>query len=173
MSPELYVLLGVLFVAVAGVVYSVAAMFLRGPDARKRLRGVVGRAELSTEDVAEWQARVIKAAGPVARLATPTSDADISRVRAKFLYAGFRDPSAPVAYFALKAVLAILLPVLLLLFTEIRTRPGYQPMFVMLLVAAIGYYLPNVVLARLTANRQRELFEAFPDALDMIIVCVE
>jgi len=173
MSPELYVLLGVMFVAVVGAVYSVAAMFLRGPDARKRLRGVVGRAELSTEDVAEWQARVIKAAGPVARLATPSSEEDVSRVRAKFLYAGFRDPSAPVAYFALKAALAILLPVMLLLFTEIRTRPGYQPMFFMLLVAAIGYYLPNVVLARLTDNRQRELFEAFPDALDMIIVCVE
>lgn len=173
MAPEVYVVLGALFVAVVGAVYSVGAYFLRGPDARKRLRGVVGTAELTAEEVAEWQARVVKAAAPVAKLATPTKEEEVSRIRAKFLHAGLRDPSAPVIYFALKAVLAIVLPVLLLLFTEVRDRPGYQPMLFLFIAAAIGYYLPNVVLSRLTENRQRELFEAFPDALDLMIVCVE
>ncbi|HEU0203930.1 MAG TPA: type II secretion system F family protein, partial [Burkholderiaceae bacterium] len=39
--------------------------------------------------------------------------------------------------------------------------------------AALGYYLPNVVLRRLTFVRQREIFENFPDALDLMTVCVE
>jgi tight adherence protein C len=44
----------------------------------------------------------------------------------------------------------------------------------MLLVsAAFGYYLPNVVLSRLVMRRQAELFRAFPDALDLLRVCVE
>jgi len=172
MAPEVYVVLGALFVAVVVAVYSVGAYFLRGPDARKRLRGVVGQVDMSAKELAEWQARMVKAATPVAKLATP-KDEDVSKIRAKFLHAGFRDPSAPIIYFALKTVLAIGLPVLLLLLTDVRFRPGYQPMFFLLIAAAFGYYLPNAVLARLTENRQRELFEAFPDALDLMIVCVE
>ena len=43
----------------------------------------------------------------------------------------------------------------------------------LLLLAAIGYYLPNAALAHMIARRQRELFEAFPDALDLMRVCIE
>ncbi|MBN9460337.1 MAG: type II secretion system F family protein [Burkholderiales bacterium] len=173
LSQELYLFLAVLFVAVAGAVYSLGALITGGRAVRARLRGVVGRAEIEHPDAPEWHARMVKAAAPVARLATPTSEEDVSKVRAKFLHAGFRDASAPVVYFALKALLAIALPVLLLLFTDVRAREGYQPALFLLIAGAVGYYLPNVVLARLTFVRQRELFEAFPDALDLIIVCVE
>jgi len=44
---------------------------------------------------------------------------------------------------------------------------------VLLGAAALGYYLPNVVLSRLVFVRQREIFETFPDALDLMTVCVE
>jgi tight adherence protein C len=43
----------------------------------------------------------------------------------------------------------------------------------LLLLAAIGYYLPNAVIARRIRLRQREIFEALPDALDLLVVCVE
>ena len=46
-------------------------------------------------------------------------------------------------------------------------------LFWLLLSAAIGYYLPNIVLRNLIARRQREIFENFPDALDLMTVCVE
>jgi tight adherence protein C len=149
-------------------------MLTRNREMRDRLRGVAGTvAADSDRDTAAWRARMMKAAGPVARLATPSTEEEITKVRAKFLHAGFRDTSAPIVFFAAKALLAIGLPVLLLTFTNVRAAPGYQPMLYLLLAGAFGYYLPNGVLARLTAIRQRELFEAFPDALDLIIVCVE
>jgi tight adherence protein C len=44
---------------------------------------------------------------------------------------------------------------------------------VLLLTAAIGYYIPNAVLSRLVFLRQREVFETFPDAADLMLVCVE
>lgn len=170
----MYLVLAALFVAVTGFVYSVGALLFRDRSVRGRLREVVGRTALEGGvETAEWQARVVKAAGPMAKLATPTKDEEIGKVRAKFLNAGFRDESAPVIYFALKALLAIALPMLVLLFTNIRALEGNQPLLMLLAVAALGYYLPNVVLARLTESRQRELFEAFPDALDLMIVCVE
>ena len=43
----------------------------------------------------------------------------------------------------------------------------------MLALAALGYYGPNLVLSRLVMVRQREIFESFPDALDLMTVCVE
>ena len=38
---------------------------------------------------------------------------------------------------------------------------------------ALGYYLPNAVLAHRVKQRQRDIFENFPDALDLMTVCVE
>ena len=47
-------------------------------------------------------------------------------------------------------------------------------MFAMLAVlAAIGYYIPNILLSRKVATRQRTVFEEFPDVIDLLTVCVE
>ena len=46
-------------------------------------------------------------------------------------------------------------------------------LFWLLCAAAFGYYLPNMVLKNIIMRRQRELFESFPDALDLMTVCVE
>lgn len=174
MSSDLYLYLLLLFVAVVSLVYSLAQLLTGRRQLRERLRGAVGSMEVETaQSPGQWRARVVKAASPMARLATPSSEEEISRVRAKFLHAGFRDASAPIIFFAAKALLAILFPLLLLMFTNVRAAAGYQPMLMLLLAGAFGYYLPNGILARLTERRQRELFEAFPDALDLIIVCVE
>jgi tight adherence protein C len=46
-------------------------------------------------------------------------------------------------------------------------------MLLLLVLAAVGYYLPNLVLSRMVFLRQREIFENFPDALDLMTVCME
>ncbi len=46
-------------------------------------------------------------------------------------------------------------------------------LFFFLLLASFGYYLPNIILSRIIALRQRDLFENFPDAIDLMTVCVE
>ena len=43
----------------------------------------------------------------------------------------------------------------------------------LLVAAAAGYYLPNQLLRVRVKQRQREIFESFPDALDLMTVCVE
>ena len=50
---------------------------------------------------------------------------------------------------------------------------GNALLFWLLLSAALGYYLPNIVLSRMVFIRQREIFENFPDALDLMTVCME
>ncbi len=169
-----WLILGALFVAVFGFVYGLGGLLSRGRDVRARLHEVVGQTALEgAGEPSEWRVRMARLAGPVARLATPKKDEEIGRVRAKFLNAGLRAESAPVLYFAAKTLLAIGLPLALLLFTNVREWEGNLPILALLSAAAVGYYLPNLVLARMTEWRQRELFEAFPDALDLMIVCVE
>jgi tight adherence protein C len=78
-------------------------------------------------------------------------------------------------YFATKTVLALVLPALLMLAAatlwQLQLSRGLFPL--LLAGAAFGYYLPNVVLARRAAHRCRDIFENFPDALDLLTVCVE
>jgi tight adherence protein C len=42
-----------------------------------------------------------------------------------------------------------------------------------LLLAAIGFYLPNAVLSFIVRRRQQQIFENFPAALDLMIICIE
>lgn len=171
------VYLTLIFVAVAAAVLGVGMAIGRGAEVRERLRGLgLGTdTALENSDAGVWHERVVKVAAPVAKLATPTDDEAVSRLKVKFLNAGIRSASAPVLYFAAKAFLAILFPLLLVVFTrsvdwKVSTQMSTA---LLLLLAAIGYYLPTVILDWITRRRQRDLFEAFPDALDLIIVCVE
>jgi tight adherence protein C len=57
-------------------------------------------------------------------------------------------------------------------FSGIRLTPAVT-MASLLIAAAIGYYLPNAILAHVIERRQRTILESFPDALDLLTVCVE
>jgi len=177
MSNEQILYLALIFVAVAAGVLGVGMAVTRGAAVRDRLRGLTSGGTMLDQppEASEWQARILKVATPVAKLATPTDMEDVSKLRAKFLHAGIRQPSAPVLFFAAKALLAIGLPMAFVFFTRLVDWKASTQMStaLLLLFGAIGYYLPSVVLAWLTRRRQREIFEAFPDALDLIIVCIE
>jgi tight adherence protein C len=122
-----------------------------------------------------WIARVVKLTGPLGKLSLPEQGWEKSPMRIRFMNAGFRGPSTPTAYFALKTILALAFPALW--FFAVSTfglRLPFQVLMASLvLAAAIGYYIPNVMLATLISRRKREIFENFPDAIDLMTVCVE
>jgi len=167
--------LALLFVAVFGLVFFALSQFLANP-VRDRLEVIAGGAALRPErPPSQWVQRIVKLTGPLARLSVPEEGWESSSVRTHFMNAGFRNPSAPVIYFAAKTALALLFPALLYLYvsTTGSKLQGNTLLAVLLVVAAVGYYLPNIVLRRLVFVRQREIFETFPDALDLMTICVE
>ncbi len=87
----------------------------------------------------------------------------------------WRSPSAATLYFAAKTVLALLLPAIAAaaVVASHQVLPGRQFLMLLLMAAACGYYLPNLVLARIAGRRRLEIFETIPDALDLLTVCVE
>ncbi|MFA7666971.1 MAG: type II secretion system F family protein [Burkholderiaceae bacterium] len=165
--------LALVFVTVAAAVLAVGLAFGRRDPVRDRLRRLSADDGPGASQSADWHRRVVRVATPVARLATPSTDAELGRLRMRFLNAGIRTASAPVLFFACKTVLALGLPLGFYAFGRGFAWTPATGLGGLLLLAAAGYYLPGFILARLTAIRQRELFEAFPDALDLMIVCVE
>ena len=167
--------LALLFVAVFGLVFFALSQFLANP-VRDRLEVIGGGRELRPErPPSQWVQRIVKLTGPLARLSVPEEGWETSSVRTHFMNAGFRNPSAPVIYFAAKTALALLFPALLYLYvsTTGSKLQGNTLLAVLLVVAAVGYYLPNIILRRMVFVRQREIFETFPDALDLMTICVE
>ena len=142
-------------------------------DRMKRVLGAPSVAQSMTERLVD---RVAHATKPLAKLSTPEEGFEGSALRRRFINAGIRNAAAPAAYFGAKTVLAVGLPLLtfvaLTLFTHSAAK-GNALLFWLLLAAAVGYYLPNLVLSRLIFLRQREIFENFPDALDLMTVCME
>ena len=167
--------LALLFLAVSGLVFFALSQFAANP-VRDRLEVIADGAALRPErPPSQWVQRIVKITGPLAKLSVPEEGWEGSAIRTRFMNAGFRGPSAAVLYFSAKTTLAILFPALLYLYVSTTGAKlhGNTLLAALLVVAAIGYYLPNMVLRRLVFVRQREIFETFPDALDLMTICVE
>lgn len=174
MESEQLLFLGIVFVVVASLVFAGLALFAPGA-LQLRLRKLTGRTEPTSLEGDGWVEKVARMAEPFTRLSVPEEGWEKSKLRTRFMNAGWRKRGAPMLFFAAKTVLALSLPLLLaalLLVLAPRLR-GDRFLFLLLVAAAIGYYLPNLALSRVAARRQREIFETIPDALDLLTICVE
>ncbi|MFO7983919.1 MAG: type II secretion system F family protein [Desulfuromonadales bacterium] len=115
---------------------------------------------------------VVKFTEPLHRVIMPRRDAAKSRIRRNLLQAGYRSRKALRNYLSLKIVLALLLPGLFLMqLFFIQFTP--QVIAVCAFLAVVGFFLPNYVIHFLISRRQREIVRALPDALDLMVICVE
>jgi tight adherence protein C len=163
---------------VFGIVCALAwlAMALFAPQAlRTRLRRFIGRSDTTQLDSSGWVERVAKVSQPLTKLSVPEEGWEKSALRTRFMNAGWRNPFAPTLFFAAKTALALLGPatVGVLVAASVIMLAGSKLLFLLLLTATVGYYLPNMVLNRTIRRRKREIFETLPDALDLLTVCVE
>ena len=169
----------IVFIVVAGLAGLVLLALAPGP-LRQRLLGMTAPAPPAAPapdqgGAGGWAERVARVVQPIGRLSLPAEGWEQSPLRTRFMNAGWRQASAPALYFAAKTTLALLAPGLVLAYL-VGVLEGPLPGAALVLLsasAAIGYYLPNLVMRRCAARRQREIFENIPDALDLLTVCVE
>jgi tight adherence protein C len=121
-----------------------------------------------------WSATLADVVMPFAKLSTPDGDWASSPLRLKFINAGVRSPKATVVFFGLKTLLPIVfaIPAFLVL-RATQASTGINLILWVALIALAGCFLPNVVLHVVAQERKREIFENFPDAADLLLVCVE
>jgi tight adherence protein C len=104
----------------------------------------------------------------------PRKEGERSRVGRLLMHAGFRSSAALPLYYGCKALLLIALPLLVIFVSAFLPRvTSGKLMFAAVTVAFLGSLIPSVWLDHRVSNRQRELRVAFPDALDLLVVCVE
>lgn len=172
-TGELLFLL-LVFLLVAGLALGAMLAFGKVP-LRERLKSFTGqKAAEPVPAPGAWIEKVARVAQPFTRLSLPEEGWERSTLRTRFMNAGWRQAAAPTLYFAAKTLLALGLPALgaiVLAGVGGSMAGGYLPL--LFCGAAIGYYLPNVVLAQVAAWRQCDIFESLPDALDLLTVCVE
>jgi len=111
---------------------------------------------------------------PVAKYILPKSGDERSSTQRRLVQAGLRSQNALRHFYGIKAALAIALPVAMLI--GARWAPQLTTnsvIFLVALVAFAGVRLPDLVLSRLRNQRIKRLRNGFPDALDLLVVCVE
>jgi tight adherence protein C len=120
--------------------------------------------------VAHVVARGLK---PLAKLASPIREDELSAIRTKLNHAGFRSSAAVQIFLAVKVILALGFVVVLLWFNAARLNPISMLPAWGIGVASFGFFLPNAWLAARARERQRLIDEGLPDVLDLMVTCVE
>ena len=103
------------------------------------------------------------------------TDTKQDELRKKMILAGYESPLAPKIFTLCRLVLTLALPSLYLLLAVAGSQP--MSLFKLYLIcsalALIGLYLPNLFVAAKADRRREAIVNGFPDALDLMLVCVE
>ena len=171
-------LLVLLFALVAVSAYSTThAVGLRQQTRRRLLEGsapggTVMLGSLRSERVENSWLKLVNAIEKRGLSLVDTKDAS---VRQKLVAAGYTATYAPRVYTLVRLLLVVGLPSLILLFMWLTgSSPSVAKLyFCLILAAALGLYLPSLFVRARADRRQRELINGFPDALDLMLICVE
>ena len=151
----------------------------RPVNAEERLRRVLNQngpkldPGASARQQDQLQARVAEAAKRLGKSLRPSDEAELGKIRLTLLNAGFRSENAVVVYYGLKvlatlACVAVASPLILTRFGLNQKGLTY-----LVLAAATGFYLPGIVVGSIKKKRHEAMFLGLPDALDLMVVCVE
>ncbi|MFN7145535.1 MAG: type II secretion system F family protein [Myxococcota bacterium] len=170
MDPTLmYVAVGATLVAIVGIGFAVYQVANPQRTASDRLAEITaGPGETTTTSIRS--ARLQQLTSTAARLSV-SDEEQMAALRKRLLQAGYRDRNAVEIYSALRTVGALVFA--MLAFVVVANKPVAFIAGGALVGAAIGYYLPAIWVTNVLQKRQSELLKAFPDALDLLVSCVE
>ena len=161
------------------------SQFIRQRAARReiieKIRGGEGSGTAKEEDPLEISAgtksgsRIANAFGKLGKFAAPVKPQDYSSVRLKFLRAGIQYENATASFWGAKILLMVCLPLIFLIlrFQVFQIMTYQMTILSGVLCALFGFYLPDIWLRQKTDKRKEKVLNALPDALDLLVVCVE
>ncbi|OSZ72638.1 hypothetical protein CAP39_04795 [Sphingomonas sp. IBVSS1] len=174
-----WIVLGLVFIAVVLVVLALAPIVLGRTDIKARLAAQGGG---SAPDAGPGSIRNDIATGTWSRLVQEIerrgiglTDSTSDKLVEKLAMAGFDQSYAPRAFTLARAVATLALPsFVLLLITISGNWPSSTKLYVMLIGgAALGLYVPGIIVSSRASERAKEILNGFPDTLDLMLVCLE
>ncbi len=169
MPIPLLVTLAAVFATVALVSGSILSLALsRNAPERKRLRTLAApRSSIVTIENLQLEDAPSPALKRLAKL-SPSSPTELSRLRRRLAGAGYDQYSAVTWYSTARLVLPVAFGVVPLLVLGLSS--GWAAGIAS---AVLGFLIPDVVLIQKTARHKKAIQDGLPDALDLIVVCVE
>jgi tight adherence protein C len=162
---------------VAGAWFLMNALTRRTSRAEERLDRL-GRGQ-SSADLGEIDARKQRFSGLKDAIASigggggGMNELEQNKLKLKLTNAGFRSDTAPMIYQGLRIVCIALFLVPtsgVMLLMEGFTQKAF---FYIVILGGIGFYLPQIALWMMVTARKKQVFLTLPDALDLLVVCVE
>ncbi len=179
-NPALkYVLLVSLFALISVSVYFTSLSIGSRQLAKRRLTQAAGSSDqhvamgsLRSDRV---QSAWLKLVDGIEKAGLSLVDTKDESVRRRLVAAGYTAPYAPRVFTLVRLALVGLFPSLVLLqFWVSRSSPGLLTLYLAVVAAAaVGFYLPALVVRAKADRRQQDIINGFPDALDLMLVCVE
>ncbi len=166
------------FYAIAGI--GIVLALVAAPLLLRKTKDPVDRLNFRDENIKDAlvDLRSDTDDGRLSRLAPylePGSEAEMSEVRKQLRAAGYKGASAVRTYYFARAIGGLLgLAIGLIFFLLIPENPDLVfAMIISLLMALLGFFVPIYWVKRSIAARQENIANAFPDAMDMMLVCIE
>jgi len=163
---------------VAGTFWLLSLISTRNSQAEDRLERIGRPKSLMDIDVSQTDSRNRFAGlkdmfSNLGGAMEPQSELEKNSLRLKLANAGFRSEQAAAVYQGIRIVsLAVtLLPALF--FFLLKDGFTLKSMYYIVGLGALGFYVPQIALWHLRTTRQQEIFLTLPDALDLLVVCVE
>ena len=148
----------------------------KDPKLRRRKEAELGRRGLTSENMT----RILEKASPtLAKPLQPKNEQEVSKLRLRMAQAGFRSEAAPTLFLGLKFAVLIAGMFLggggVLIHAYLNGMPlmGHHTLVRSVIIAGVLFYLPELGLRWITGRRKEQIFLGLPDALDLMVVCVE
>jgi tight adherence protein C len=103
----------------------------------------------------------------------PQTELERSALKIRLANAGFRSDSAVAVYLGLRFSCLMIFFLVSLAICLPRFGFSWSGLKWIVILSGIGFYLPNIILWWVRRKRQEEIFLTLPDALDLLVVCVE
>ena len=103
----------------------------------------------------------------------PISPKDAGVIDRRMIRAGIRNPNAKSYLFGAKVIFGTTLPVLMGAAVASTTADPTHKVLAIIASAAAGFFAPNEYLTIRAKRRQKEIRRGLPNALDLLVVCVE
>jgi len=168
MDLQLTAMLGVLFVSVASAAGTVLWLLTDPQSTRRRLSQVTSGPGGAGENIGSVLGDEPSAMAKRAKSFVPKSPKAMNRVQRMMASAGYHGDWPAILF----VVVQLALPVVVFV-TGVWLYGRGTPMIFSGLAALLAYYAPNLWLGRQIERRRTEIRNGLPDAIDLMIVCIE
>lgn len=153
--------------------------YSRGRVRRKELIRKIRVSEGNIEAPSDSGSRVLRPVMSIlnafGKRFAPGKSKDHSSANLSFLRAGLRKERVLAVFWGVKVFFAFSLPLLFILlkFFFFKAMTPIVLLYICLFAAFMGFYLPNIWLHIKIAKRKDMIFKGLPDALDLMVICIE